>query len=404
MPPENGEGSTVLLHKASSPLGETNQLGFTKFPLWSASHLCKRKGVKQVLKYYLRESIRTRFLLVSREMKNPLKVTNNYVLVCNDDEGNYQIALLTREELKFFEADVGQEGVDHMFMGVRTDADEDFKRDLQKDRRAVYAVYHESLVNKVHNMNRFGYRIAKPREVLTQLNEEDLSLLGMAISLANFNQNHAYDSRIGVATKPSIRKRTFKAFGKNHRLYPRVDPVIMCLIQSPKRDAILLVSNRLFRKINYYAPVSGFLELGETIEAAVLREVWEETGVHVTGSKFICSQPWMLSMNAVHPQIMMGFISTAKSLDFEMLDNENRAARWFNRKEVAALLAQGAKVNKPAIGPTPEEQKKERLATAEERKNIFDNTRCQISAPYALSHQLIKHWYENTVTAAGEVD
>lgn len=379
--------------------------------LWSASHQLKCKSTKDwnrgvykpILEYLLYESDLTRFILVTRHWANgnPLNQRDlkQYTLVTRPPGGPVELAIISREELAHYGAEPIKDCttvIDQLFMGVWTEGNP--HKDITRDARAVYAVYHPHLMDQFRtgtHKSSLEYTLVSARQIIPDMTEHDRSLLGTALALANFNMNNLYDTRIGVRTEMlnQGRKRTYKAMGRDNSVYPRVDPVAMCLIESPDQLSLLLVSNRRRRKINYYAPVSGFVELGESVEDAAMREALEETGVMVKNPRLIKSQPWVLSMNGVHPQIILGFLATAASLKVDMQDDENRSARWFSVPEVGQLLQNSTKKNKSAQSPTADEIKAENDMTPGEREAKRDEIPCQIAAPYALSHQLVQHWY-----------
>ena len=83
-----------------------------------------------------------------------------------------------------------------------------------------------------------------------------------------------------------------------------------------------------------YSALAGFVEVGETIEAAVARELHEEAGIRVAGVTYVASQPWPFPSS-----LMIGCTATALDdrlvIDTAELDD----ARWFSRDEVVAALA-----------------------------------------------------------------
>lgn len=83
-----------------------------------------------------------------------------------------------------------------------------------------------------------------------------------------------------------------------------------------------------------YSALAGFVESGETIEAAVARELYEEAGIRVDEVRYIASQPWPFPSS-----LMIG--AEARALDDRLTidTNELDDARWFSREEVAAALA-----------------------------------------------------------------
>ena len=117
---------------------------------------------------------------------------------------------------------------------------------------------------------------------------------------------------------------------------------MIVLVSSRDQQRILLArSPRHPPKL--HTVLAGFVEAGETFEAAVAREVWEETGVRVdTDSvKYVGSQPWPFPQSC-----MIGFTATADDAEYAELKidpHEIVTAGWFDREEVQrASLVPGA--------------------------------------------------------------
>jgi NAD+ diphosphatase len=106
--------------------------------------------------------------------------------------------------------------------------------------------------------------------------------------------------------------------------YPAIAPAVIVAIVCD--EEILLV--RGGRSINgRYSLVSGFVEVGETLEEAVVREVKEETGLDVHAIRYYKNQPWPLSSS-----MMVGFIAEADRNQPLVLDcNELSHAGWFTK-------------------------------------------------------------------------
>ena len=169
------------------------------------------------------------------------------------------------------------------------------------------------------------------RALLGLLDDGDAPLFAAALSLASWHQRHGFCS---VCGSPSALfrggwGRKCAACGGEH--YPRVDPVVIMLATFD--DRVLLGRQPIYPPGRYSA-LAGFVEPGETLEAAVARELGEEAGIAVTDVRYLASQPWPFPSS-----LMIGCIAKATSdsltIDHEELDD----ARWFTRDQVTAAVS-----------------------------------------------------------------
>ncbi|KAG0163633.1 Peroxisomal NADH pyrophosphatase nudt12 [Apophysomyces sp. BC1015] len=120
--------------------------------------------------------------------------------------------------------------------------------------------------------------------------------------------------------------------GIHNIAYPRTDPVIIVCIVHPNEDKILLGRQASWPQ-RVYSCIAGFVEAGESIEEAVRREAWEETGIMVDRVYFHSSQPWPFPNS-----LMLGFIAEGTTADIRLEDKELDAAGWFSRTDVQLML------------------------------------------------------------------
>ena len=123
------------------------------------------------------------------------------------------------------------------------------------------------------------------------------------------------------------------ACGREH--FPRTDPAVIVAITSAQHpDRLLLGSNAMWAGTRFSC-FAGFVEAGESLEAAVVREVREEAGVDVVGVRYRGSQAWPYPRS-----LMLGFLATAADDSAAEADGEEiLAVRWFDRSEIGAGLA-----------------------------------------------------------------
>ena len=167
--------------------------------------------------------------------------------------------------------------------------------------------------------------------LLGELDERDAPLFAAALSLANWHRRHLFCSACGAPTQASRGgwSRACATCGGDH--YPRVDPVVIMLAE---HDGRLLLGRQPHYPPGRYSALAGFVEAGETIEAAVARELHEEAGIRVGAVTYLASQPWPFPSS-----LMIGAHAVALDDRLTVDTTELDDARWFTRHEVVAALA-----------------------------------------------------------------
>ena len=167
--------------------------------------------------------------------------------------------------------------------------------------------------------------------LLSLLDAADAPTFAAALSLANWHRRHGFCSVCGSPTAPNRGgwSRHCAACGADH--YPRVDPVVIMLATY---DDKLLLGRQPQYPPGRYSALAGFVESGETIEAAVARELFEEAGIRVRQVRYIASQPWPFPSS-----LMIGASAEALGDALTIDTNELDDARWFTRAQVAEALA-----------------------------------------------------------------
>lgn len=168
-------------------------------------------------------------------------------------------------------------------------------------------------------------------QLLSLLDANEAPIFAAALSLANWHRRHGYCSVCGTATEPNRGGWSRKCGSCGAEHYPRVDPVVIMLAE---HDGRLLLGRQPHYPPGRYSALAGFVEPGESIEAAVAREIKEEAGIEVTQVRYLCSQPWPFPSS-----LMVGAYAVALDDSLTIDTNELDDARWFTRGEVVAALA-----------------------------------------------------------------
>ncbi|PKP70432.1 MAG: NAD(+) diphosphatase [Alphaproteobacteria bacterium HGW-Alphaproteobacteria-4] len=172
---------------------------------------------------------------------------------------------------------------------------------------------------------------AELRTRMAGLSAREGELVATARALTEWHKSHAFCARCGAASAPSHAgwQRHCPACNADH--FPRTDPVVIMLVT-------LGNSTLLGRSPGWpegmYSCLAGFVEPGETVEAAVRREVAEETGVMVGAVRYVTSQPWPFPAS-----LMLGCHGDALGGALTLDPVEIEDARWVTREELAAVFA-----------------------------------------------------------------
>lgn len=165
------------------------------------------------------------------------------------------------------------------------------------------------------------------RAIMTRLSPRDAELAATAKAIMGWHLSHRFCARCGAPSTPAMAgwQRDCGACGGHH--FPRTDPVVIMLITHG--NAVLLGRSPGWPE-GMYSLLAGFAEPGETIEAAVRREVFEETGVQVGAVSYLSSQPWPFPAS-----LMLGCAGVALGTDITIDPAEIEDAIWVSREELA---------------------------------------------------------------------
>ena len=171
------------------------------------------------------------------------------------------------------------------------------------------------------------------RGVSALLSFEELALLGYARAMVHWQRQHRFCGHCG-APMQSERAGHERVCGRcGSHWFPRIDPAIIVLVTDGAR---CLLGRQPSWPKGRYSTIAGFVEHGETLEAAVAREVKEETDIEVRSPRYQSSQPWPYPGS-----LMLGFRAEAESTAINCNDGELEHAAWFSRDDIADSVNQG---------------------------------------------------------------
>lgn len=167
---------------------------------------------------------------------------------------------------------------------------------------------------------------AELRRVMTWLNPRDAELAATGRAIFGWHDIHGFCAKCGAASEMSHAgwQRDCPVCSASH--YPRTDPVVIMLITHG--DNVLMGRSPNWPD-GMYSLLAGFVEPGETLEAAVRREVFEESGVRVGDVQYLASQPWPFPAS-----LMFGCAGTAISQEITIDPVEIEDAMWVSRDEM----------------------------------------------------------------------
>ncbi len=169
------------------------------------------------------------------------------------------------------------------------------------------------------------------RDMLLRTGKENFSLIGQGTQLITWYQSHRFCGSCGATTVPHPTQRALLCSLCDACYYPRINPCVIVLVT--RGDEVLLArSSRPGAKM--YSCLAGFMEIGETPEETVAREVREEAGIEIDNIRYVQSQSWPFPS-----QLMLGFFADYKSGDLNPDPEELSDADWFQLGKISVPVA-----------------------------------------------------------------
>jgi len=172
------------------------------------------------------------------------------------------------------------------------------------------------------------------RDVAAGLSPTQTALFVEASAIANWHAGHTHCPRCGSPTNVEAGGWVRRCPADDSEHFPRTDPAIIVTVVGP--DGRLLLGGGGPLDATNYSTLAGFVEPGESLEQAVVREISEEVGVRVAACQYLGSQSWPFPAS-----LMLGFTAVTEDAEATPDGVEVTRARWFSREELQEAVLSG---------------------------------------------------------------
>jgi len=200
----------------------------------------------------------------------------------------------------------------------------DFLMVEEGDESSVVAVHLKQDISST-----LGAEIRSLRSLLFTQGDYAFTVAGKASQVLDWYSSHRYCGSCGAATIHHESQRAVFCANCNQQYFPRINP---CAIVLVVRDDQLLLARSARFKTGFFSCLAGFVEVGETPEETVQREVREEVGIEVGNIRYIKSQSWPFPS-----QLMLGYIADYKSGDIIPEPEEIAEAGWYSIDQLPSV-------------------------------------------------------------------
>ncbi len=174
---------------------------------------------------------------------------------------------------------------------------------------------------------------ASLRDVALGLDPVDQSAAALAVALVTWHARSSFCSNCGSSTTISEAGHVRSCSNCQHSIFPRSDAAVIMLVSD---GDYCVLGRRIGSALNRWSTLAGFVEAGESPEAALRREVYEEVGLYVDQLRYRGSQPWPFPSS-----LMLAYEAHAPFGELAV-NEEHTEVRWFHRDEVRSSLSSGS--------------------------------------------------------------
>ena len=164
------------------------------------------------------------------------------------------------------------------------------------------------------------------RTLLGIIPDAYFGICSRSIQLVEWNGKNKYCGTCGSETSLHLVEKAMFCKDCNNLIYPRISPCIIVLVTDNER--LLLAHNKNF-PTKIFSTLAGFIEVGETVEEAIQREIFEEVSIKVKNCQYYGSQSWPFPS-----QLMLGFHAEYEEGDLKPDGEEIDIAEWFHYKSL----------------------------------------------------------------------
>jgi len=205
---------------------------------------------------------------------------------------------------------------------VNTNSIENFYEIFKLDDTSIF------LTNTINSLDENQVYLSK-KELYPYLDEESLTIVSRAFQIFDWIYNQNYCSRTGNKLT-SVKEDLSKICESSSKDYfPKMSPCILVIV-TYKNELLLVRHNNEIRTL--YTAIAGFVDLGESLEECVEREVYEEVGLRIKNINYVGSQSWPFPN-----QLMMAFQAEATSKEVLIDEKEILEASWFKPNEIPKI-------------------------------------------------------------------
>jgi len=227
------------------------------------------------------------------------------------------------------------------------------------------------------------------REATPHLTVFNASIQALAKALVYWHTTHQYCGKCGNASRSVEAGHARRCTECRNMTFPRTDPAVIMLVEHIFPDGIArcLLGRNAKWKAGMYSTLAGFVDPGETLEEAVIREVLEETAVVVENPQYITSQPWPFPAS-----VMLGFTAVATSTTIDITKDDLEDCQWFSREQLASFYAGTNSRNYVGVNVAKNADDTAETSVENSVETIDEKYQYRLSSGDSISSYLITAW------------